>query len=128
MGGRLEADRAMGCGGKTMPEGGLNQICREQLPHPFKRVDRFLHCLRGTTVHEISVNQNACVFQGRCHERSLIDGYPFLDLFQQTVRGSFESCRHGDATGGCQKAAQVRRECLFKADIAPPRNGDASFQ
>jgi len=36
MGGRLESDWAMGCGGEAMPECGLNQICREQLPNPFQ--------------------------------------------------------------------------------------------
>src|SRR4029077_17503099 len=108
MGSRLESDRAMGCGGEAMPEGGLNQVCREQLSNPFKRVDRFLHCFRGTTVHEIGMNENACVFEGRRHECGLIDGNPFLDLLQQTVRCRFESRRYGDAARGCQETAEVR--------------------
>jgi len=110
----------MGCGGKTMPEGGLDQIFREQLPHSFERVHRFLHCFRGTPIHKIGVNENACVFEGCRHQRGLIDGNPFLDLLQQTVRCRFKACRYGDAAGGCQEAAEVRRESFFKADISPP--------
>src|SRR3970040_3050771 len=78
MGSRLEPDRAMGRGGEAMPKSRLNEVCREQLPHPFERVDRFLHRLRGTTVHEIGIDENVCVFEGRCHERSLTNGNPFL--------------------------------------------------
>ena len=128
MGSRLEANRTVGRGGEAMPEGRLNEVCCDQLPHPLQRVHRFLDRLRGAAVHEVSKDENACVFEGRRHKRGVIDGNPFLDLLQQPVRGRLESRRHRDATGGRQEAAEVRRKCFFKADIAPPGYGDAPFQ
>jgi hypothetical protein len=66
------------------------------------------------------MDQNACIFERCCHKGGLVDGNPFLDLLQQTVRCRFESRSDGDATGGGEETAQVRRERLFKSDIAPP--------
>ena len=85
VGNRVKPNRAMGCGREAMPEAGLNEVCSEELSHSFERVQRFLYGLRGTAVHKIGMNENACVFKRCRHKRSLIDGNPFFNLFQQPV-------------------------------------------
>jgi hypothetical protein len=117
---RCEPNRTVGRRREPVPEGGLNEVCGEQLANSFERIHRFLNRFRGTSIHQVGVDQNAGFSEGRCHEGSLIHGDAFLDFVQQSVGRCFESGADRDTAGGSQKATQVRRERFFESDIAPP--------
>ena len=82
---------------KLVPEAALQNAHLKQLPNHLKRVNRFLNSLGRVAVHQISVNHNSGLGKMPCNSRYLFHRNTFVNEFQKTVAGNFQSTRNGDA-------------------------------
>ena len=114
------ADRRMHGAGEAVEEARLDAAGREELAHVLERVDRVLHGLRGEAVHQVRVHQDARVGEGARHARDLLDGDAFLHQLEQAVGRHLEPARDRDAAAVGELPAELRREGLLEADVAPP--------
>ena len=99
---------------------------KKQLPDIFQSVHRVLHSLCRKAVHQVGVNQNSRLGKPVGYTGHLVYCDTFLHQCQQSVAGHFQAARHGDAATLRKQFGKLWREGFFEADIAPPRNIDAS--
>jgi hypothetical protein len=66
------------------------------------------------------VHQDAGVGEAARDARHLLDRYALLHQLQQPVACHFQPARDGDAAAVGEQLAELGRERLLEADIAPP--------
>lgn len=114
---RIDPDGAVRGGREFVPKGGLQQVAREQLAHPFQRIHGVGNGLAGASVHQIGMHENTGLTKGRRHTCGLVDGNALFHLFKQTVRGCFKPGGQRDAAGCGQEPRQIGREGFLEADV-----------
>ena len=112
--------------GEAVEEAAVDAALGEQLAHQLQRVHRVLHRLGREAVHQVGVHQHPGVGEALGHAGHLLHRHALGHQGQQAVGRHLQAAGDRDAAAVGQLSAQLGREGLLEADVAPPADAGAA--
>ena len=113
---------------EAVPKSGVEQAGGEELAHQLHGVDGLLFALGRKAVHQVGVDQDTGHGEGVGAAGHLLHCDPLRHSLKQAVGGDLQAAGDGDHARGGEQTAQVGREGLLEADVAPEGDAESALQ